>query len=255
MDYGYQLLRHAVRQVFGNLGQAARLTLLLAMAPTIFLAVTNTDLMTGGPGFDPSNPNAQQMPEVNWLLVLIGAILSVVAWVWAAVAWHRFVLLEEYASGPIPSWRGSSNGRYFIRALQVGLILVGAMIAMTIIIGLVVMILPGFGVGLILGIGLIIGISWVGTRVGLVLPAAAIDAPLSIGESWQVTGPVSGQILLPIIVIALVGGLLSQAVLVLFGVGIVAVLVSAVISWLQLLVNLALMTTLYGNLVEGRQLH
>jgi len=27
------------------------------------------------------------------------------------------------------------------------------------------------------------------------------------------------------------------------------------VSWLQLLVNLALMTTLYGNLIQGRQLN
>jgi hypothetical protein len=32
-------------------------------------------------------------------------------------------------------------------------------------------------------------------------------------------------------------------------------ILSGVVSWLQLLVNLALMTTLYGNLVEGRQLN
>jgi hypothetical protein len=32
-------------------------------------------------------------------------------------------------------------------------------------------------------------------------------------------------------------------------------LLNAILSWLQLLFNLALMTTLYGNLVEGRQLN
>jgi hypothetical protein len=32
-------------------------------------------------------------------------------------------------------------------------------------------------------------------------------------------------------------------------------IVNGVVSWLQILVNLALMTTLYGNLIEGRQLN
>jgi hypothetical protein len=253
MDYGYQLLRHAVQQVFGNLGQAARLTLLLAMAPTLFLFLTNADLMTGSGMPDPANPNA--MPEVNWLMALLGAVLSVVAWVWAAVGWHRFVLLEEYAQGVLPPWHGSNNGSYFLRALQVGLILLGALILMTIVIGLAFMILPGAGMAVLLGIGLVVGVSWAGTRVGLVLPAAAIGAPLTIGESWQVTKPVSGQILLPIIVIALVAGLSGQAVLLVLGPNLLGVLASSLVSWLQLLVNLALMTTLFGNLIEGRALN
>ena len=33
MDYGYRMLRHVVAQVFGNFGQAARLTLLLTFLP------------------------------------------------------------------------------------------------------------------------------------------------------------------------------------------------------------------------------
>ncbi|AHM03549.1 hypothetical protein roselon_01158 [Roseibacterium elongatum DSM 19469] len=253
MDYGYQLLRHAVQQVFGNFAQAARLTLLLAMAPTLFLFLTNPDLLTGTGLPDPSNPNA--MPQINWLMALVGAVLSLVAWVWAAVAWHRFVLLEEYGDGILPQWHGGNNGRYLLRAIQVGLILLGAVILMTILIGMVIMILPVFGVAMLLGIGLVVGVSWAGTRVGLVLPAAAIGAPLTIGESWQVTKPVSGQILLPIIVIAVVSGLAGQALILVFGPTLVGVLASAVVSWLQLLVNLALMTTLYGNLIEGRQLN
>jgi hypothetical protein len=32
-------------------------------------------------------------------------------------------------------------------------------------------------------------------------------------------------------------------------------IVNGIVSWLQILVNLALMTTLYGNLIEGRQLN
>jgi hypothetical protein len=34
MDYGYQLLRHVVQQVFGNLRPAAQLTLALFLRPS-----------------------------------------------------------------------------------------------------------------------------------------------------------------------------------------------------------------------------
>jgi hypothetical protein len=35
MDYGYQLLRHVLQQVFGNLREAAQLTLVLFLAPFV----------------------------------------------------------------------------------------------------------------------------------------------------------------------------------------------------------------------------
>jgi hypothetical protein len=93
---------------------------------------------------------------------------------------------------------------------------------------------------------------------------------MTIAESWAITRPVSGHILLPLIVIALGVGLIQQLILVVFGQGVPpdafpgpdavtlslpGQLLNAILSWLQLLFNLALMTTLYGNLVEGRQLN
>jgi hypothetical protein len=95
---------------------------------------------------------------------------------------------------------------------------------------------------------------------------------MTIGESWAATRPVSSQILLPLIVIALAAGLINQAILLVLGQSVSVPdmfgvmqemrvltlpgqIVSGVVSWLQVLVNLALMTTLYGNLIEGRQLN
>jgi len=249
MDYGYQLLRHVVQQVFGNLRAAVRLTLLLTLLPSLLLIFTNPAVMTGGvaaPG---------QMPEVNWgMLVLVG-ILSVVAWCWAAVGWHRYVLLEEYGNGIVPQWNGGLIGQYFIAALIVGLVVLGAAMGVGIVIGIAVAVAPSAFVAGFLGIGLVVAVLWVSARVGLILPAAAVGKRLRIGESWAVTAPVSGQILLPVLVIAIVGGVASQVILLAFGPTIIAAILNIGVSWLQLLVNLALMTTLYGNLIEGRQMN
>ena len=103
------------------------------------------------------------------------------------------------------------------------------------------------------------------------LPAAAVGVRMTIGESWAATRPVSSQILLPLIVIALVAGLVQQAILLVFGqtvsfetfgmmqeqrvLTLAGTAGQRIVTWLQLLVNLALMTTLYGNLIEGRQLN
>lgn len=251
MDYGYQLLRHVVQQVFGNFGAAARLTMILAMGPTLFLVATNPEVMAGAA----TSSDPETFENINWGMLMIGVIIGVIAWCWAAVAWHRFVLLEEFSDGLLPTWRGANVLSYFGRAVLVMLVVVGVTVAAGIGIGIVVAATGAVALAVVLGIGLVIGAAWVATRVGLILPAAAIGEPMRIKESWALTAPVSGQILLPIIVIALVAGLLSQAMVLIFGVGMVGAVATALVSWVQLLVNLAVMTTLYGNLVEGRQLN
>lgn len=255
MDYGYQLLRHVVQQVFGNLGSAARITLPLLALPLIIMIVTNPELLTTMT--QPVDPTAPPVPveNVDWLGVVLVVITGIIGWLWAAVAWHRFVLLEEYPGGVLPAFRPGRIGGYLVASFVILLIAIVVGIAMGLAVGIVIAFLQNMAVGFVLGIGLVFGITWVVTRLGLILPAAAIGEPLKVSESWAATAPVSGQIMLPIIVIALVSGLASQLVAVALGQGLAAIVVMALVSWLQFLVNLALMTTLYGNLVEGRQLN
>jgi hypothetical protein len=261
MDYGYQLLRHVVQQVFGNLRQAAQLTLALFLLPLVaFLALGGGAMAMG------------QMPSGGSLLgLLLVVVLSVVCYCWGAVAWHRYVLMEEIGGGALPAWRGDRIAAYFWRAVAVMLVVILAAFGATVVIGIAVGITQSGGVALLLGIGLVFGISWLATRIGLVLPAAAVGERMTVRESWAATRPVSSQILLPLIVIALVAGLVQQAILLVFGqtvsfetfgmmqeqrvLTLPGQIVNGVVTWLQLLVNLALMTTLYGNLVEGRQLN
>jgi hypothetical protein len=255
MDYGYQLLRHVVQQVFGNLGSAARITLPLLALPYLIFLGTNADLVSQMA--QPIDPGAAQLPtpDVNILGIVLTVVTGLIGWLWAAVSWHRFVLLEEYPSGLLPTFRGDRLISYLGASLIIGLIVLLASMIMGLGIGLVTAILQNMAIAFILGVGLVFGISWIAARVGLILPSAAIGERLRVGESWSATAPVSSQIILPIIVIALVSTVVGQAVVLIFGTTVVGLLLSAVVSWLQLLVNLALMTTLYGNLIEGRQLN
>jgi len=257
MDYGYQLLRHVVAQVFGNLGHAARITLLVLAVPFAILLFTNPEIFTTPPAtFDPGAAAQPIVPvQMNFPGLIIGFILVLVAWLWAAVAWHRFVLLEEYPSGVLPTFHGSNIGNYFGNAILIGLIIMGAAFVMGLAIGLVLAITQSIALGFLLGVGLVFGISWIATRIGLILPASAIGERLRISDSWAATRPVSGQIMLPIIVIALVSGVLTQGIPLILGYNIASAIVGLIVGWLQLLVNLALMTTLYGNLIQGRQLN
>lgn len=251
MDYGYQLLRHVVQQVFGNLGVAARLTLPILAIPVVLFALTNPGILTGAA----MNVEPGQVPDINFGAFFLGVVIGLLAWCWAAVVWHRFVLLEEFSGGPIPQWQGGYILSYLGRSFLVGLIAVVTGIVLGAAAGLIGALLQSAAVLFVLFIGVAFGISWVATRVGLILPAAAIGQSLTIGESWSITKPVGSQIFLPIFVIALVSSLASQLAILALGANLVGGLVSLAVSWLQMLVNLALLTTLYGNLIEGRQLN
>lgn len=271
MDYGYQLLRHVIAQVFGNLGSAARITLVLLLIPTAILLVTNPGILTGGFYRFDATTGQNDFSGVGLGGVVLTVVAGVICWLWAAVAWHRFVLLEEYPTGLFPKWHGSKIGNYFGNGVLVFLVVLAIGFAIGIVIGIVLALLQSPALGLFLGIGLVFGLSWIATRIGLILPASAIGHQLRIGESWKATAPVSGQIILPLFVIALVSTIINQAIIAAFGVSTtvvtpfgdqqqvtlngVGVFFSFIMWWLQMLLNLALMTTLYGNLVEGRQLN
>lgn len=266
MDYGYQLLRHVLHQVFGNLREAAQLTLFLFVLPFALMIMLGLGtLLSGAPV-----PPEEAAGLLGGALLLIA--VSIVCYCWAAVGWHRYVLLEETGNGFLPQFRGGMILSYFWRVVLVLLVLVLVIIGAGIVIGIIAAAVQSFIVIALLGVGLVFGVSWVATRIGLILPAAAVGERMTIGESWAATRPVSSEILLPLIVIALTVGLINQALLLVLGETIMGVnplgepqeirvltlpgqIVSGVVTWLQLLVNLALMTTLYGNLVEGRQLN
>ncbi len=257
MDYGYQLLRHVVQQVFGNLGAALRITAALVLIPSAILFASNPEVIVASlqPADPFASPAGQAFPSINGLGLIVGLLAAIVGWLWAAVAWHRFVLLEEYPTGALPAWRGSQIVNYFGNSLLILLVLFGVVLGLALGIALVTAIVQSVAVALLLAVGLAIGASWVALRIGLILPAAAIGARLGLGESWRATAPVSGQLLLPVIVLALVFGLINQAVALAFGPTLLAAAIGVAVYWVQLLLNLALMTTLYGNLIEGRQLN
>lgn len=270
MDYGYQLLRHVITQVFGNLGSAARITLVLLVIPLGILLATNPDVLTRE-AFNTARSQADDFEAVNVLGVLGAVIAGFVCWLWAAVAWHRFVLLEEYPTGLFPNWRGSQIANYFGNALLIGLIVIAASIGAGIVVVVIISVLQSPAIAIALGVALNFALTWVATRIGLILPAAAIGERVTIGESWRATAPVSGQIILPLIVFGLAATILNQAIIAAFGTSVdvvtpfgtqpqvtlsmAGVVLNVAVTWIQMLVNLALMTTLYGNLIQGRQLN
>jgi hypothetical protein len=113
--------------------------------------------------------------------------------------------MEETGNGFLPSWRGDMSAPISGAPSLVGVVVMLAVIGGGLVVALVVGLTQSAGLALLMGIGLVFGASWVATRIGLVLPAAAIGEKMTLSESWAATRPVSSQILLPLIVIALAG--------------------------------------------------
>ena len=259
MDHGYRMLRHVVAQVFGNFGQAARLTFVPTFLPMAVLLMLFLNWGVSFDSFQDPTVDPTTLPDVNpgviFLTVLVGVVASLITYCWAAVGWHRFVLLEEYGNGVVPQWHGANIMSYIGRSLLIGLVAIGVGFAGLLVIGIVVAALPYQAVAFLLLTGFTMGLTWVVTRIGLILPAAALGQPMGIGESWQATKPVSTDLLVPVVIISLAITLLNQAIMVLFTNSSLGLIPLALLYWLQILLNLSLMTTLYGTQVQGRQLN
>jgi hypothetical protein len=62
-------------------------------------------------------------------------VVAIVAYCWAAVGWHRYVLMEETGNGFLPQWRGDRDPRLFRARLRCRLVVMLAVIGGGILIG------------------------------------------------------------------------------------------------------------------------
>ena len=201
LDYGIRLFRHVVSQVFGNLGQAAKIT----AAPFVIFLVAAYLLMgdlffnlfefaeiQGGSGgalteeeYEDlfSDQLGPQLFRSFWLFPL-----AMVLFAWAAVAWHRYVLAEEYG-GMVPQFSVGRVLGYVGRTILIFLLLILAAIPIMFVLGGAMAATMqsggGFGLGLVFLMGLNFLFSWVLVRWSLILPAWSVDERMTIGESWN----------------------------------------------------------------------
>ena len=152
---GGQIVVHAFRLVFRNLSDALKVSVgpyliglvvaALAMmalggSPAAWLS-GNVDMMAGDP------MAAAGLGFASLVAMLVMLFISS----WVAVAWHRFVLLEEYP-GVLPALAGRPVWPYIGKAVRLALILIVVAIPVMIVITLALAPLmgdPGAGTGVI----------------------------------------------------------------------------------------------------------
>jgi len=242
---GWLIFKKSITQIYFNLGNAIRLTgLLWAVGYIISLLPLYF--------WSPEAP-----PELgNSLIFAATMVVNLICMLWIAVLWHRFMLLEENVDSIVPSWSGALVWSYFKAAIVVGMIIVLASAVPFLIFSYFSPLF--FGISIWLGYGMlsILGllIYYFSLRISLVLPAAAIEKPISIGDSWRVTQPASGAILVASLILVLFS-ILLQTPFGASGAGSVINLISSFFTqWISVMLGVSILTTLYGHLVENRPL-
>ena len=238
---GFNIVMHAFRMVWSNLKEALQISLV----PLVLVGVAAYALL---PSFDLdlSDPETAALALKPLLLVWLTWI---VVTTWIFVAWHRYVLLEEYPTGWIPALHFSQILSYLGHGVMIGLVAGLALVP-----GVVFTIAsPTLG-SIFMFIGVVAAIL-IFYRLVPMLPAAAIGHRIKFAEAWAATEGANGTICTIILILVVIQFVLQLAFGTLAAIAPVLELIASLGFTLFLgLVNVSILTTFYGHYVEGRSI-
>ncbi len=262
---GWEFFKKSVTQIYYNFGDAVKITGFIWISWQL-ISILVSSFLIGKPSiaiynFDPNNPTADNVE--NFLLAgFILLTISAIFFSWLAVLWHRFMLLNERQTTFIPKWSGRLVWLYLLKSIKVGLILVIILFILGMIAGIISAILivtadfssilPYFApIFVLLG-------TYIFLRIALVLPAVALGKNMSIKQSWEYTISASGAIFIASILMTVLG-IISQMIVTFFSTQIAQAaflypLISFFLDWIVIMIGISILTTLYGYLVEERNL-
>ncbi|KPN61590.1 hypothetical protein SAMN04488527_10690 [Aliiroseovarius crassostreae] len=263
---GLDILKHSWRMVWRNKADAARISVVLLLLSMVVGFAINLALVSSEEFIFSIGPVGLALMQVlqNAFTVVIGG--------WMAVAWHRFVLLNETPTGWLPSWHGSEVMLYSLWIILMG---IGILIALIPVFAAFVPIImqieteaaPNMGMAFVVSVIAVVFVTFLMIammRLSPVLVSRALGQNLSLKQAWRATGGSSKLIfgvffwlfLIATGIVVLVGifvAILSAANLwvLLAGLGVPAYFFGV---WLMTLLQISIMTTIYGVYVEGREL-
>lgn len=252
---GWKIVAHGLSLLFRNPGEALRVSVgpLVIAALLVWLAFRVTgaspQMLLYGLAVGRLAPQA----AVAISIVLVVVLFSTA---WVAVAWHRFILLEEYP-GLLPALPGGRIAAYAGRSILLAILMVVVMFPVWAIAGQIVM-LSGLGgvpgAGLVLGFALDTLFTFLWLRIAIVLPATALGRPYSLSRGWNDGARLSGEVLRAAAIVVALNLVATRALALLpLGAG-PALVAQALLTWITLMAGSSLLTTLYGHLAEGRRL-
>ena len=248
-----QIIKHAVNMLTADTNMTFKV-LLLPIILSVVVAMIAGAMLLGGPlaWFDQSAMEARMATgNMNWGGFVLVLILSAVFWLWGAVAWHRYVLLDETPTGFMPKFHGGRMLAYFGWAIVISLVI--AVIA--IVFGLITAALSVLGsFGIFLGTAIMmvaIFIFWLG--LSSILPGVASAKPVSFGDAFSKIFENIGMLFVLAIVLAVLS-LVPLGIVELTGSTFLIAIMNIIVQLVVGAIILSTMTTLYGMWYEGRAL-
>lgn len=254
---GWQLFVHAVRMVFNNLGDALK----VSVVPYLISAVISAYFMTrfGNAMMEMQQGGMMMPPSGYFFWVFLLAVVNILMAIWIAVAWHRFILLEERPGGFIPAFHGANIGGYLWRSIVIGIMAGIVVMILAFVLGLLfhTIGMTGRGSGGAILMGLIIAavLMIIVLRFSPALVGAAIGSEAGFGTAWRSTRNASGAILVLAIISAIANTVLqAPSQLGANPASTFSIAYNFVIYWVLMMIGISTITTLYGYYVEGRDL-
>lgn len=252
---GWMIVAHSFALLFRNLADALKVSIGPFVLAILFgyLAFRVADVTPQMIAFGIA---MGRLPPEAAVVISLVAVVFLFASAWVAVAWHRFILLEEYP-GVLPRLNGGRVAAYAGRSILLALLMLIVIFPISAIVGQIVALsglarlplVPG-----LLSFGLAVLFTFLWLRVALILPAAAVGQRLTLSDAWNAGSAMSSEILrASAIVVAL--NMVASLILGLLPLPMVlSLIVQLVITWITLMVGSSLLTTLYGHLIEKRPL-
>ncbi|WP_246044032.1 hypothetical protein [Ruegeria sediminis] len=252
---GWSIFAHSVRMVFGNLKQVLQITVGPSLVATVL--IVGIFLALGIP-LEAFDETAEGLPPgvSPGTFFLFLALLLVIIWTvmfWIAVAWHRFILLEEYPTGIFPEFRFDRILAYFGRGLMLGVLALIGFLPLGLLLAAIGEQSVGLSVILTIAYAAFLIICFL--RLAIILPSAAVGQHLTLAQAWNSTAGTAGALGVLIIVSVLfqfVVQLVSAALMIVPVLGVLVVLFATTL--VLPLINVSILTTMYGVFVEGREL-
>jgi hypothetical protein len=249
---GLKIFLKAIRLVFDNLGAVLRISLLLYLIQAgIGLVLAYLALMAIFSAGGPVSP---------WVTTGIGAVVSLLQLlpvIWIAVAWHRFILIDELPGTVLPVFNRDRLLAYLGYSLLLALIFIAIYVPVAIALALLARVSPPAGplLAILLNLVALFALLVVGYRLGLILPASALGRPLRMGEAWAATRGRLGTFLLLAFLSAVSIIVLDLPAFAFTGsLAIVGYVWRLVVGWFALMVGTSVLTTLYGHFIERRSI-
>jgi hypothetical protein len=242
----WRIFTHSLQMIFNNFAQVMRI-ILVPLGIGIGLLVLFASV---GVSLEGTNAEGATGAQIGGMILLAVVLIGLALWV--VVAWHRYILLAEHPQGWVPTPRTDRMMSYFGYSLILSLVMIGLLLPLALVLGV-------FGAAAsvavpILSVCVIVALNFVFFRLSTILPAAAIGKPLTLKEAWTATEGSSVTILILVLILGVAQFALQLLLGLLLLAPVIGIVLMAVGTALSALINISIMTTLYGYYIEKRAL-